>query len=88
MRINGVSVESAVQVSTVILQEFGKYSRCPEIEMENGNFEERPISEKQAKFLQDLGVKELPRTSSEASKKITELKGKNKGSFPARPSQK
>ena len=84
MRINGVSVESAVQVSTVILQEFGKYSRCPtEAETENGN-EEKPISEKQAKFLRDLGVKELPKTSNEASRKITELKGSGKGGFPVR----
>lgn len=81
-----LSEEHSFQLALAILEEHGRYVRGSEAanSRANGN-NDKPISEKQAKFLQDLGVKELPKTSSEASKKISELKGDGKGSYSARP---
>jgi hypothetical protein len=64
IRLNGISVESAVQVSTVILQEFGKYSRCPEAKtsgaetagVSNGEDDEEPATFNQKKALKNLKI--------------------------------
>lgn len=82
-KINGITTESAVQVSTVILQESGKFQRT---EMMNGNRNgngngngngDKPASPKQIKFLQDLGILvEQGMTSRKASELIEANKGK------------
>jgi len=52
LKINGISVDSAVQVSTVILQESGKYNRCPEgIADDNKISEEVPATFNQKKAM-------------------------------------
>lgn len=82
-KINGISVESATQVATVILQESGKFQRT---QMMNGNSNsygsnggDKPVSEKQKKFMQDLGITVTPNmTSREASELIEQRKGKGR----------
>jgi len=91
-RINGIPIESATQVATVILQESGKFERTEMMNnngfsRNNGNNISKPISEKQIKFLQDLGIKEIPNTSREASKMIDEVRG-SKGRVITAPSLK
>ena len=91
VRINGISVESAVQVATVILQESGKFERTEMMNnngfnRNNSNGNDKPVSEKQRKFLQDLGVKVIPKTSREASELIEQLCGNNKGRVITAPS--
>jgi hypothetical protein len=56
IKINGISVESAVHVSTVMLQEFGKYNRCPEIKTENGDDEVVPATDSQKKAMRNLRI--------------------------------
>ncbi len=57
LKINGISVDSAVQVSTVILQEFGKYNRCPEgIVEDNNGSEEVPATFNQKKAMRNLKI--------------------------------
>ena len=84
-KISGVTPDTAVQVSTVILQESGKFQRT-EI-MHNGrnnNGNDKPATEKQIKFLQDLGIiVESGITSKKASELIEVNKGKGRAS--ARP---
>jgi len=91
-RINGIPIESATQVATVILQESGKFERTEMMNnngfsRNNSNNISKPISEKQIKFLQDLGIKEIPKTSREASKIIDEVRG-NTGRVITAPSFK
>lgn len=87
-KISGISVESATQVATVILQESGKFQRT---QMMNGNSNgrnysngsnggDKPITEKQKKFMQDLGITVTPNmTSREASKLIDQSRSNGKG---------
>jgi len=89
-RINGVSVDSAVQVATVILQEYGKYSRCPEIEADNGNGGDAPATDSQRNAMRNLKISFSDNISkAEASKLIesavSKLRGNGKGSTAARP---
>ncbi len=64
IKINGVSVESAVHVATVILQESGKYNRCPEAKTSNaetagvfnGEDDEEPATFNQKKALKNLKI--------------------------------
>ena len=91
VKINGISVESAVQVATVILQESGKFERTEMMNnngfsRNNSNNIDKPISEKQIKFLQDLGVKTFPKTSREASALIEQHRGNGKGRVITAPS--
>lgn len=85
IRINGISVESATQVATVILQESGKFQRT-EILNSNGrnNSNGKPATQKQIKYLQDLGVLVEPgMTSREASGLIESSKGKGRNTAPS-----
>ena len=79
-KISGVTQDTAVQVSTVILQESGKFQRT-EI-MHNGrnnNGNDKPATPKQIKFLQDLGILVEPGiTSKKASELIEANKGKGR----------
>lgn len=86
-KINGMTPESSVQVATVILQESGKFQRT---QMMNGNSNsngrnygnggDKPITEKQRKFMQDLGITVTPNmTSREASKLIDQSRSNGKG---------
>ena len=88
MKINGISVESAVQVSTVILQEAGKYNRCPEIE-NNGNGSV-PATEGQKQAMKNLKLVYTENISkSDASKQIEQavarLQSNRKGGFRPSP---
>lgn len=89
VRINGISVESAVQVSTVILQESGKYNRCPGIKTENGDDEVVPATDSQKKAMRNLRIS-FPDTigKAEASQLIesavTKLRSNGKGGITAR----
>lgn len=89
IKIQGLPVESATQVAAVILQESGKFERTEILNNNrngnnNSNGNDKPITEKQTKFLQDLGVNELPKTSREASRLIEQLRGNGKGRYTAR----
>lgn|SRR3989338_842426 len=84
-KINGMTTESAVQVTTMILQESGKFQRT---QMMNGNRNgntnsnggDKPITEKQKKFMQDLGITVTPdMTSREASRLIDQSRSNGKG---------
>lgn len=98
LRINGISVESAVQVSTVILQESGKYNRCPETKTENGDDEYVFASDGQKNamrnlklsFPEDISKEKASKLISEAIEKIQNRKnGFMKGMLSARaPPQK
>lgn len=83
-KISGMTTESAVQVTTMILQESGKFQRT---QMMNGNRNgngnsngsDKPATPKQLKYLQALGVLVEPGiTSSQASELIEANKGKGK----------
>ena len=60
LKISGISVDSAVQISSAILQEFGKYNRCPAGIAENGNnddsSEEMPATFNQKKAMRNLKI--------------------------------
>lgn len=79
--------EQNFQLALSILEEFGRYNRGAEAANSrtngNGNGNDKPPTEKQIKFLQDLGIKNIPATSKEASVLIEEHSNK-KGRFPAR----
>ena len=94
--IQGLNTSDRVNIAIALLREYGKYNRGEAMSTAkangNGN-NDKPISEKQIKFLQDLGVTELPKTSREASALIEQVKGSNakgsnysngKGGFSAR----
>ncbi|MBN1156820.1 hypothetical protein JXA85_04330 [Candidatus Woesearchaeota archaeon] len=89
LKINGISVDSAVQVSTVMLQEFGKYNRCPETEEESG---EEPATESQKKalrnfklsFSEDISKADASKLISEEIEKLESRKGNSKGRNSAR----
>jgi len=87
-KISGVTPDTAVQVSTAILQESGKFQRTAILNSNgNNNHSNKPASPKQIKFLQDLGIDvEQGLTSKQASELIEANKGK--GRNPARPSLK
>jgi len=93
LKINGISVESAVQVSTVILQESGKYNRCPETKTENGDNEIVPATESQKKamsnfklsFPEDISKAEASQLIEQAIEKANSRKnGGNGRVIPAR----
>ena len=85
-----------MQIAIALLREYGKYNRGEAMSTAkangNGNNNtDKPISEKQIKFLQDLGAESMPKTSREANILITELKAKRgsnysngRGGFSAR----
>ncbi len=80
--------KESFELALVILEEYGSYVRGSEAakaraNSSNGN--DKPTSEEQKQYLIDLGAKEeeIPATSREASKKISELKG-NGRVIPAR----
>ena len=54
IKMDGVSEESAVQVSAVILQEYGKYNRFPDMKNENNGSEIPPATFQQRKAMQNL----------------------------------
>ena len=82
-RINGMAAESAVQVATMILQESGKFQRTET--MHNGrNNNDKPATEKQIKFLQDLGILVEPGITSKKASELIEA-NKGKGRAFARP---
>jgi hypothetical protein len=86
-KIDGMTPESTVQVATVILQESGKDRRAEIYNSKNNGFNrnynsngnDKPITEKQKKFMQDLGITVTPNmTSRQASELIEQHKGKGK----------
>jgi hypothetical protein len=89
VKINGISVESAVQVATVILQESGKYNRCPERNEDNGdNCESATQNQKQAmKNLRLVFTENI--SKADASKQIEQAvaklrsNGKGRASAPS-----
>ena len=57
LKISGISVDSAVQISSAILQEFGKYNRCPDGIADNNNgSEEVPATFNQRKAMRNLKI--------------------------------
>lgn len=89
VRINGISVESAVQVATVILQESGKYNRCPGINGDNGNNGE-PATQNQKQAMKNLRLVFTENISkADASRHIEQavarLRGNGKGGFRPSP---
>jgi hypothetical protein len=79
MKINGLSAESATQVATVILQESGKFKRTEMISGSNRNGNDKPVTQKQIKYLQDLGILVKPgMTSKEASRLIDEARSNDR----------
>ena len=96
LKISGISVDSAVQISSAILQEFGKYNRCPGgIADDSSDSEEMPATFNQKKAMRNLKI-DFPEAISkvEAGKMIESAVSKfsNNGrgrAFPARsPPQK
>jgi hypothetical protein len=91
VKINGISVESAVQVATVILQEAGKYNRCPEINENNGNGSGfQPATDNQKQAMKNLKLVYTENISkSDASKQIEQavarLQSNRKGGFRPSP---
>lgn len=82
VKISGISIDSAVQVSAVILQESGKFQRTEMMNNNrNGNNSSsgKPATQKQLKYLQDLGIAVTPNmTSREASRLIQSSNGKGR----------
>ena len=79
--IQGLSAADKVIVAIAILEQFGKYNRgeamnTAKMNGNGNNGSEKPASEKQIKFLQDLGAENIPKTSREANALITQLKAK------------
>ena len=79
--ILGLSAADKVMVAIAILEQFGKYNRgeaanTARMNGNGNNGSEKPASEKQIKFLQDLGAENIPKTSREANALITQLKAK------------
>lgn len=81
-QINGVPVESAVRVATVILQEAGKYRRTRVLRgmrmgndrSEYGNSNGEPATDKQKAALKNFGVEfRNGITKQEASELISEM---------------
>ena len=92
IKIQGLPVESATQVAAVILQESGKFERTEMLNNNrngnrvNSNGNDKPATEKQKKFLQDLGIAVTPNmTSREASRLIESSNGKGRASAPSFP---
>ena len=57
LKISGISVDSAVQISSAILQEFGKYNRCPSgIADDSNGSEEVPATFNQRKAMRNLKI--------------------------------
>ena len=82
--IQSLSATDKIQVAIAVLQELGKYNRGEAMSTAktNGNNNtDKPISEKQIKFLQDLGAESIPKTSREANTLITELKAKRGSNY-------
>jgi hypothetical protein len=79
--ILGLSAADRVMVAIAVLEQFGKYNRgeaanTARMNGNGNNGSDKPISEKQVKFLQDLGAESIPKTSREANALITQLKAK------------
>ncbi len=79
--IQGLSAADKVMVAIAILEQFGKYNRgeaanTARMNGNGSNGSDKPASEKQIKFLQDLGAENIPKTSKEANALITQLKAK------------
>ena len=89
VRINGISVESAVQVATVILQESGKYNRCPERNEDNGdNSESATQSQKQAmKNLRLVFTENISKAdaSKQIEQAVAKLRSNGKGGIRPSP---
>ena len=73
--IPGLTVTDTIEIAIAVLREFGKYNRgeaanTARMNGNGNNGSEKPASEKQIKYLQDLGVKVIPKTSREASELI------------------
>jgi hypothetical protein len=91
--IEGMNPEKAVDVALTLVQESGKDKRT---EIMNGNRNgngsnggDKPITEKQKKFMQDLGITVTPNmTSREASRLIDQSRNNGKGRASAPSSQK
>ena len=87
LKISGISVDSAVQVSTVILQESGKYNRCPEMNEGNGNgFQPATDSQKNALknmkliFTENISKADASQMIEQA---VSKFRGNGKGSYSA-----
>jgi len=79
--IPGFTVTDTIEIAIAVLREFGKYNRgeaanTARMNGNGSNGSDKPISEKQVKFLQDLGAENIPKTSREANVLITQLKTK------------
>lgn len=74
-RISGVTPDTAVQVSTVILQESGKFQRTEMLNGRNNN-NDKPATPKQIKFLQDLGILVEPGMTSKKASELIESRKK------------
>jgi len=93
IRINGISVESAVHVSTVILQEFGKYSRCPEINESNSdnngvatatNSQRQAMKNLRLVFTEEISKADASKLIEQAVAKLESKKNENGRVIPAR----
>ena len=79
--IPGLTVTDTIEIAIAVLREFGKYTRgeaanTARMNGNGNNGSDKPASEKQIKFLQDLGAENIPKTSREANALITQLKAK------------
>jgi hypothetical protein len=72
IKIDGVSEESAVQVSAVILQEYGKYNRFPDSRAENGN-EIAPATFEQKKAMKNLKLSFPENISKAEASRVIEV---------------
>lgn len=80
--IPGLTVTDTIEIAIAVLREFGKYNRgeaanTARMNGNGNNGSEKPASEKQIKFLRDLGVAvKQGMTSKEASTLIEQSRNK------------
>ena len=80
-KIPEMTQDSATQIAAVILQESGKFERTEMLNNNrNSNGNGKPATQKQLKYLQDLGIAFTPNmTSREASRLIEQSRSNGKG---------
>jgi len=81
-KIPEITQDSATQIAAVILQESGKFERTEMMNnnRNNNNGNNKPVTQKQLKYLQDLGIAFTPNmTSREASRLIEQSRSNGKG---------
>lgn len=81
--IQGLNTSDRVQIAVALLREYGKYQRGEAMNTAkangNSNSNEKPASEKQIKFLQDLGVLVKPGITSREASALIEQSRNGKG---------